>query len=417
MLAAMVRLPALGHPSLVLFACLFASQSGMLVLSPILVDVAREFGVATATAGQLRSISGATGGVTALCLATVPRRPGLRDLLSLGAALVVLASLLSAAAPSFAVLAAAQAVLGVGIGLLVAVGIAAAGEWPGPAQRPYVLAWAIAGMPAAWIAGMPVVGAVADSGWRAVWIAVPAVAGLVALALVRMRPADAPSRRTGAAVGAWRRPAVARFAGGELLANAAWAGVLTYSGALLLESYSISPAVVALGLGLMAAAMLPGTFTARSRAAHATLGLLAGLTAFQGAAVLALCALRPGVGVTLALLAVMAFVNGWRVMVASALGMDAAPEDRVAVMSMRAAANQLGYLLGAAAGGLALSLGGFPALGVTLAALYAAAVLIHTPADVRTAEPVPQKAPPERLAVAGSRHCLARVTTAEAGAT
>jgi predicted MFS family arabinose efflux permease len=255
-----------------------------------------------------------------------------------------------------------------------------------------VLAWAIAGMPAAWIAGMPVVGAVADSGWRAAWIAVPTVAGLIALALVRMRPADAPSRRAGGAVASWRRPEVARFAGGELLANAAWAGVLTYSGALLLESYSLSSAVVALGLGLMAAAMLPGTFSARRRAAHATPGLLAGLSGFQSASVLALGALRPGVGLTLALLALMAFVNGRRTMIAGALGMDAAPEDRVAAMSMRAAANQFGYLLGAAAGGLALALGGFPALGLTLAALYAGAALIHSPARVRSPRPVQQEA-------------------------
>ena len=107
---------------------------------------------------------------------------------------------------------------------------------------------------------------------------------------------------------------------------------------------------------------------------------------------LALGALRPGVGVTLALLALMAFVNGRRTMVAGALGMDAAPEDRVAVMSMRAAANQFGYLLGAAAGGLALTLGGFPALGLTLAALYAGAVLVHFPARIRSSRPVPQEA-------------------------
>jgi MFS transporter, DHA1 family, inner membrane transport protein len=389
----MARRRSLGHPSLVLFACLFASQSGLLVLSPILVDVAREFDVSSATAGQLRSISGAMGGVTALLLATAARRPGLRELLSFGAALLALASALSAAAPSFVVLAAAQAVLGVGTGLLVAVGIAAAGEWPAAAHRPQVLAWAIAGMPAAWIAGMPVVGAVADSGWRAAWIAVPTAAGLIALALVRLRPPDAPSRRSGDAVAAWRRPDVARFAAGELLANAAWASVLTYSGALLLESYAISPAVVALGLGLMATAMLPGTFTARRRTADATLRLLAGLTAFQGAAVVALGALRVGVAVTLALLAVMAFVNGRRSMFASALGMDTAPEDRVAVMSMRAAANQLGYLLGAAAGGLALALGGFLALALALAGMFLTAALIHFPAVVRRPAPIPQEAP------------------------
>ena len=367
----------LHHPAVVLFACLFASQAALLVLSPTLVDIAREFGVSTATAGQLRSLSGAAGGVTALLLATASRRPGLRELLSLGAALIAVGAGLSAAAPTFIVLAVAQAVLGVGVGLLVALAVAAAFEWPEPAERPHVLAWAIVGMPTAWIAGMPAVGAIADHGWRGAWLAVPAVGGLVALALVRMRPADAPSRRAPGAAAAWRRPEVRRFAGGELLANAAWAGVLTYSGALLLESYDISAGVTALCLGALAVAMLPGTFTARRRIATATPRLLAALTAFQAAAVLAVGTVRPSVAVTVALLSAMAFVNGTRTMIASALGMDTVADDRVAVMSLRAAANQFGYLLGAGAGGLALALGGFPALGVTYCALFLATVLIH----------------------------------------
>ena len=196
--------------------------------------------------------------MTAVLLAMAGRRPGLRDLLTAGAALVALGSALSAAAPAFAVLAAAQGVIGVGIGLLVAAGIAAAGEWPAPAQRPHVLAWAIAGMPAAWIAGMPVVGAVAEVDWRAAWLAVPTVVALAALALVRLRPADPPSLRSRDSVSAWRRPDVARFAAGELLANAAWASVLTYGGALLLSSYDLSPAVVALGLGAHRGRDAPG---------------------------------------------------------------------------------------------------------------------------------------------------------------
>ena len=67
-------------------------------------------------------------------------------------------------------------------------------------------------------------------------------------------------------------------------------------------------------------------------------------------------------------------------MVASSLGMDRAPDDRVAVMSMRAAANQFGYLVGAAAGGLALALAGFAGLGIALGCMFAAAVLVHVPA-------------------------------------
>jgi predicted MFS family arabinose efflux permease len=79
-------------------------------------------------------------------------------------------------------------------------------------------------------------------------------------------------------------------------------------------------------------------------------------------------------------------------MFASALGMDTAPEDRVAVMSMRAAANQLGYLLGAAAGGLALALGGFLALAFALAGMFLTAAVIHFPAVVRRPAPIPQEA-------------------------
>jgi predicted MFS family arabinose efflux permease len=392
------------QPSPVLFLCLFSSQAALLVLSPILPDIAREFGCDIGTAGQLRSISGATGGLTAVLLAVAPRRPGLRDLLAAGAAFIALGSATSAVAPTFEMLAIAQAVLGVGVGLLVAAGIAAAGEWPAPARRPHVLAWAIVGMPAAWIVGMPIVGAVTAIDWRAAWLALPMVVALATLALVRRRPADAPSRRTGDAVAAWRRPDVARFAAGELLANAAWASVLTYAGALLVGSYGLSPAAVALGLGAAAVAMLPGTFTARRHAARATPGLLTALTGVQGGAVVVLGTVRPAAALTLAVIAFMAFVNGWRTMVASSLGMDTAPEDKVAVMSMRAAANQFGYLLGAAAGGLAIALAGFPGFGITLACMFLAAALIQAPRILRGARrSMPPRAPRHRSRPGGSR--------------
>jgi DHA1 family inner membrane transport protein len=368
---------------------MFASQAALLVLSPVLEDIAREFGTSTAAAGQLRTILGAAGGVTALGLALAPRRPGLRTLLIRGAALLLLGSVLSAVAPSFAVLAVAQAVLGVGIGLIVAIAIAAAGEWSAPADRAKTLAWAIAGMPSAWVIGMPIAGAAASLGWRMAWIVVAGGAALAALALVSLRPADPPSQRTGDATAAWRRPEVARFAFAELLANAAWASVLTYSGALLIETYGASRTTVALGLSAVAAAMVPGTFVGRHSAPEATAGGLAMLTLVQGFLVAVLGTARPSAGLTLSVLTVMAFMNGWRSVVASSIGMDAASDDKVAVMSMRASANQFGYLLGAAAGALALALGGFAALGVVLAGLFALGAMLHAAGAVRAALPVP----------------------------
>jgi predicted MFS family arabinose efflux permease len=377
------------RPSPVLFACMFASQAGLLVLSPVLEDIAREFGTTTAAAGQLRTILGAAGGVTALTLALAGRRPGLRALLIRGAALLLLGSVLSAVAPSFAVLAIAQAVMGVGIGLIVAIAIAAAGEWSAPAERPKTLAWAIAGMPSAWVIGMPVTGAAASLGWRMAWIVVAGGAAMAALALVWLRPADPPSQRLGDATAAWRRPEVARFTLAELLANAAWASVLTYSGALLIDSYGASRATVALGLSAVAAAMVPGTFVGRRSAPEATPIGLAALTLAQGSFVVILGAVRPAAGLTLGVLTVMAFFNGWRSVIASSIGMDAASDDKVAVMSMRASANQFGYLLGAAAGALALTAGGFSALGVVLAGLFAFGAVLHACGALREALPVP----------------------------
>jgi MFS transporter, DHA1 family, inner membrane transport protein len=375
-------LDILRRPRVVLFAALFASQAGLLVLSPILPELARELGVSTATAGQLRTVSGATGGITAVVLALLPRRPGLRTLLSAGAALVTAGSTFSAVAPSFAILAAAQSVIGVGVGLLVAVGIAAAGEWTAPAERPRTLAWTIAGMPTAWVLGMPVVGVAASVDWRVAWLALPAASGLVALALVRRVPPDRPTAgRRGAAV--WRRPEVARFTAGELFANAAWAGLLTYAGALLIESYAAARGTVSVGLGLAAAAMVPGTIVGRRGLARATPAVLAALTLVQAGLVATLGAVRPGAALSLALLTVMAFVNGWRSVIAGGLGMDSAPDDKVTVMSMRAAANQFGYLLGAALGGVALAAGGFGALGAALCAMFVAGAMLHVAGSLR----------------------------------
>ena len=58
---------------LTLALCLAASQSALLILTPILASLADDLGVSTATAGQLRTVSGLAAGTTAL-LAGCSRR-------------------------------------------------------------------------------------------------------------------------------------------------------------------------------------------------------------------------------------------------------------------------------------------------------------------------------------------------------
>lgn len=110
-----------------------------------------------------------TGGTLFLCLAA-----GQAAILVLSPLLTSVASdLMSTAAPGFAVLAAAELFIGIGVGLSYSAAIAAVAEWTTPENRSRVLAIALLGPPLAWVVGMPLCGVVGDVSWRLAWIAVP----------------------------------------------------------------------------------------------------------------------------------------------------------------------------------------------------------------------------------------------------
>ena len=350
------------------------------MLAPILVEVARAFDVSSAAAGQLRTVTGLVAGVAALAFGRFGRGVALRDLLLLGTALLALGSLGSAAAPSFAVFAIAQLPIGLGIALLVSAGAAAAADWARPDERTRVLSWTLVGPAVAWVVGMPLVGAVAERSWRLAFLVLPlAASAIVAWSLSLCRKEQLPAVRPlvrlkdllgDRAVGTW--------ALAELLASSAWAGTLVYAGALFVESYGSSPALTGLILGGAAVAYLPGNFlAARVARARSALALLAPLSLLGAAGVAVLGAVRPGETTSALVLAALVFVMAARTFAAGAYGLELAPDRRLAVMGVRAAALQFGYLVGSGTGGLALLLAGYPALGAVFAALFAAATACY----------------------------------------
>jgi predicted MFS family arabinose efflux permease len=360
-------------PHLILFACMFVGQAALIALSPVLPEVARDFGVSTATAGQLRAVSGLVAGATAAGMGLIATRLGIRDLLILGLWLLIGGSLLSAAAPSFAVLAAAQVPVGAGLGIVLSAALAGAAEWVPDERRAGALSWTLIGPPAAWIVGLPVIGLVGQVSWRLGWIAVPVAAGIVALAAVVTRCPDEPVQRTRGALA--HNPAMRRWGLGELLALSAWTGTVVYVGALLVESYDISVAAAGLLLGAGAAAYLPGTFLAR-RFAAAPGRLLVALALALAAGVAVFGAWRPALWVSAVLFAWLAFLAGGRTFAGSAAGLVVAPGDKLLAMRVRAAALQFGYLVGSVVGGIALSAEGYGAMGFTFAVLFAAAAVV-----------------------------------------
>jgi predicted MFS family arabinose efflux permease len=358
---------------------LFANQTATMILSPILVAVAMDFDVATSTAGQLRSIAGAVAGITALTAGSLAGRVGLKRLLLGALALLAAAAGVSAAAPSFAVLAAAQALLGVSLALLLSGAVAGVAVWVGPERRADALSVTFSGQATAWLVGMPIVGLVGAISWRLTWVVLPITAAAVAAVLVTLLP-EARSRPTslrGDLALLRRDRLLASWALGELCAFAAWTGMLVYSGALLIESYGVSLRTTGLLLGLVFLAYFPGSLVARRFVDRFAPRMLVGLALAAAAVAVVIGTVRPATWVSVCLLACYVVLNSGRTIAGSSFGLDAAPHRAVTAMGIRASATQFGYLTGAGLGGLALSLGGYPALGATFGCLYVLAALPH----------------------------------------
>jgi MFS transporter, DHA1 family, inner membrane transport protein len=368
--------------SAALFTSLFAGQAALIVMSPVLAEAASDLNVSTAAAGQLRTLTGLAAGITALMLGSAAGRVGLRRQLIGASALLALGSLASAVAPSFALLALAQLPIGVAVAVLTTAGTLAAAEWVPAELRTRTLSWALVGQPAAWIVGMPLIGLVGEHNWRYGWLALPLVAAVAAAALVAPLAATPAVRirptRTRVVLG---DRVLVRWLASELLANAAWAGTLVFSGALYSESYGTSAGMAGLLLAVAACAYVAGNLTCRRLARHEPRRVLVVLAALLAITTGLFGIVRVDALLTTALFSSAAFVAGGRTLIASGFALETAPDLRPAVTSLRAATMQFGYFVGSMAGGLALAVGGYSALGATMGAFFlsAAAALAQRP--------------------------------------
>jgi predicted MFS family arabinose efflux permease len=353
--------------------CVFTSQAAVLVLSPILVELARDLDVSTAVAGQLRVFAAPVALVVAVLVGRSGGRLPLRSLLCAGSALVAAGSIASAAAPSFVVLALAQVPVWVGVAVLVAGGVGAAGSATADA-RSRVVAVALAGAPAAWIVGMPAIGLVAEASWRLAFVAVPLPAAVVTGAVLLTRRPEQPVRRRDASLALLlREPGARLWMLGEVLAMSAWAGTLVFSGALFIEVYGVSPRLTGVLLATVAVAYLAGN-TLAGRIHHECLRRALARSNIAAAAAVSLTwMVTPNVVVTLVLFSFAAAVVAARTVVGTGQGFTLAGDRKLEVGAARAAVTHAGYLAGSFVGGAALALGGFPAVGAAFGLLFVGA--------------------------------------------
>jgi predicted MFS family arabinose efflux permease len=366
---------------------MFAAQSALFVLTPLLPLVATAFGVPVSAVGQLRTISGLVAALSALVLGPLARRLALSRLLVLGLILVAGGSLLAGLAPAFAVLAASQVAVGAGLAVSMTASLAACAQWAPPGGRARMLSWAMMGPPAAAIVTPLVSGALAAISWRLAWSLVPTL--LCGAALVALRDAGGPGTVAGRSEGVStviRLPRVAPWAVGELLAYAGWSVVIVYSGALLVESYGVGELAAAAAIAASAAAFMLGNRAVHGRAVPLRVVLLV-LAVALAACGWVFGTLRIGFWASAAALATLGLLAGGRSLAGSRHGLDLAGDRPVAGMALRTLAQQLGYTSGAAIGGVVLAGWGYSGLGWLLAVLFTGAALPHLGIPRRAAFP------------------------------
>ncbi|MBI4897712.1 MAG: MFS transporter [Actinobacteria bacterium] len=359
-----------------------ASQSSMASVPPLFVAISHEYGVSIGTVGQVRGVSAASAVVGTLLVGGWIHRHGARPVMVWGGLLAAVGALICATAPAFAMLAVGQVVVGAGICCLLSSGFAGAGEFFAPGARDWAVGWITALQSLAWIIGVPLVGLIADQvGWRAAF-AVPAAFALIAAFSAMLfapkieRDPDGPDERTGL-LAALADPSARRWTVGELLAFAVWTGEITYIAAFYMETYGISEGLVGVLLPTGSMAFFAGSALAeRVGRGWSRRRLLAASAVAMGAVACVLFNFHPAVPVTMAIGLLIGVAAGLRAASSSALALNQLPDKPGAMMAARTAAVQIGYLVGASIGGVAVDAAGYGSLGVIMITGMALSALV-----------------------------------------
>jgi MFS transporter, DHA1 family, inner membrane transport protein len=334
------------------------------LLSPLLKDIAADFGVSDAGVGQLATLYAGLAAVVAFAAVPLMDRYPRRAMLRFECGVLVVATLLSALAPSYAWLTLGRGLAGIGGAFIFAVCMAAAADlFPDPAERNRRIGIIAGAGSVALIAGQPLLTQLsAHVGWR--WaIATTLLPPLVVLLGTHWLPNTALHGARGGLRSLYRE----RFR--QLAANrettwllavfivmlSTWSAFSVYLGAYLATELRASANATSLVFLVCGVCFTLGSVVAPrlverhpKRRVHA---LFVGLLALN---FLGVGSVYTSIPTAVVLVGVTAFLSVSLYLITNILLLDSMPEARGAVMALQAAASELGVTLGAAWGGAAL---------------------------------------------------------------
>ena len=365
-------------------AVAFMARSVMLMLGPLLVVLADDFGTSIAVAGQLAAATFVTWGITAPLVGPISDTYGRRPVLLIGVLLMTLGVLGSGIAWSYGSLLAARLITGVGTAMLPmtmmaaladnlpsekvgkAVGFVTASSWVGLALG--VPAIALLGYIGGWRLPFYITGALSLALWVPLYLSLPSGQQRLGQSIDLINRFKVICRQSAC----WY----------VLIANTAQQatllGLMTYFAAYMIEGYGWDEADTAPGLALLGVGAVIGSFAGGVLAGRArSLEWLAAISLVGGAVTGLLFALDAHTWIVVSVAFVASVLVSVSMPVLTTLIMHLAGQSRGTAGGMFTTSAQAGGVVGASAGGLMLSLGGFPAVGLLylFAAVLSASVV------------------------------------------
>ena len=393
--------------TLLLFAAIvFMARAVSLMLGPLLVALADDFGTSIAVAGQLAAATFITWGIIAPLVGPISDTYGRRPVLLIGLLLMALGVLGSGVAWSYSSLLALRLITGIGSAMILPTIMAALADNLPPEKLGRAVGFITASSWVGVAVGVPAIALLVYlDGWRLPFY----ITGGLSLALWVPLYLCLPSgqRRQGQNVDLLNRFKVLGCQSAPwyvLIANAsqqvALFGLMTYFAAYMIESYAWDEANTAPGLALLGVGAVIGSFTGGFIAGRARrLEWLAAISLAGGAVTGLLFVLDASAWIVVT----MAFVASVLVSVSMPVQLtlimrlagQSTGQSRGTASGMLSTSNQGGSFVGASAGGLMLSLGGYPAVGLLC--------LVATVLSASVASLLMRRSPAFRLGGAGTR--------------
>jgi DHA1 family inner membrane transport protein len=352
---------------------LFLVMTVNFMMGPLLISLATEFDTSIAIAGQLATVTFIAWGMSALFLSPLSDIYGRRPIMLSGLTMITIGVVASGFAGSFANLAIARIVSGIGAAMILPTGMAAIADHFPPDRRGRALGLTMMAVSLASIISVPLVAIITDlAGWR--WpffllgIAFVALSILTWVWFPRTRP---ETNSSGGISLLFRRYATLLRARqilyiviGNIFHRMAFFGCSIYLAAFVMQTYQKSEGEVAFPLLLAGIGVFLGSlFGSEVAIRKGRLKTVSGLIVGGGVASAVLFWTTPGLWASM-VIAMSATTLLYMVMptLVSLTNDVGGGTSRGTAMGLFAAGNQTGAGLGSAIGGLVLSISGFGAL-------------------------------------------------------